>query len=157
MELVSGSTSLPVPIKEHVLRQHVPLGGKSFPYSSSTSSWFERPSTSWALTVQARVRRWSQIWSYFPYVHMWGVSCLPFLHATRIMDPIREMLQSAEEVTISCEINISGLNASTKRQRLQLQNKGWGRSKHAPTLSLQGLISVCLLYKSFYFYNTGLF
>jgi hypothetical protein len=40
------------------------------------------------------------------------------------MDPIREMLQSAEEVTISCEINISGLNASTKRQRLQLQNKG---------------------------------
>lgn len=60
-----------------------------------------------------------------------------FLHAARIMGPIREMLQSREEGSISCEINVSGLNASIKRQRLQVQNKGFDHLKHTPILNLQ--------------------
>lgn len=45
------------------------------------------------------------------------------------MNPIREMLQDIEEGSSNYEINISGLNASIKIQRLQVQNKGFGHSK----------------------------
>lgn len=50
------------------------------------------------------------------------------------MDPIGEMLQGLTKGSISCEINIRGLNASIKKQRLQTPSNGFGLSEPTPTL-----------------------
>lgn len=97
----------------------------------------ERLSTSQAL-VQARVCCWPQIWSCFPCTQGWSRLGFPPCHYN--YEPNwGDVSRLKKKGSISCEINISGLNASIKEQRLQAPSKGFGLSEPTPTLAVNDL------------------